>query len=123
MRTEVDHYYFKFRQVKREVRSSFDDGRLWSDFQSQIDDVQSYQRKKKDTELSAKLNNLIVHSPWTKFSNVDNVINLSSFPLSLEQKQILGYGLNFALPHTPKYLIDYVEELDKRENETKKSRL
>jgi len=44
----------------------------------------NYQRKKKDTELSAKLNNLIVHSPWTKFSNVDNVINLSSFPLSLE---------------------------------------
>ena len=121
LKIEVDHYYFKFRQIKRDVHSSFDDGRLWADFQRQIYDVQSYQRQKKDIELSAKLNNLIMHSPWTKFSNVDNVINLSSFPLSLEQKQILGYGLNFALPHTPKYLIDYVEELDKRENENNKA--
>ena len=116
LQNEVDTYYFKFRQEKRDLRSRLDDGQYWVGIQHQIAGVQSYQKQKKSIELSIKLDNLIKRSPWTRFSNVDNVVNLSSFSLSLEQRQILGYGLNFALPHTPKYLVDYVEELDKREN-------
>ena len=46
--------------------------------------------------------------------DVDNVVNLSSTELSTNHMQLLGLGLNFALPHQKKHLLDFMTKLEYR---------
>ena len=63
-------------------------------------------------ELNIQLDSLIDCSSWNKYSNIDNVINMSSTRLSKYQTKLLGCGLNFSLPHEKNHLLDFVEQLD-----------
>ena len=121
LQCDVDTYYFNLRRNRRNLRSKVNDASYWSKIQQIINNVRDYQRDKKEHVLSIKLGNLIKSSPWTRYSKPNNVFNLSNYQVSLEQKQLLSYGLNFALPHESKHLIDYVETLEKHQHDSNKA--
>ena len=56
-------------------------------------------------------------SEWQSEHNMKisrkNVINKSSFFLKSHHIELLGYGLNFALPHEKRNLFSFVEHLEK----------
>ena len=60
---------------------------------------------KKEAELDEKLRGLIEASPWTTSCPGDNIVNFSSYDVSANQKQVLGYGLNFSLPHEKSHFL------------------
>ena len=62
-----------------------------------------------------KLEDLFRNSPWVKYSNPDNVKNLSSTPLTLDQLVVLGYGLSFSLPPSNEDILDFLTNYSKFE--------
>ena len=110
---EIEYQFFKLRKVKRELRSSIHDPEVWSSIQSKVNVLSEHRKKEKHSKLQRMIERLIEVSPWTIYSNTENVVNLSSENLSLSQLQILGFGLNFSLPHEKKHLLDFVSQLEK----------
>lgn len=51
-------------------------------------------------KLKKKIEKLFEKSMWTKNSNPDLYVNLSSYNLKKHEKLVLGYGLNFAFAET-----------------------
>ena len=52
------------------------------------------------------------NSQWIKFSQIDNVINLSNRLLSRDETHALGYGLNFCLGNNDKLSIDFNSQIN-----------
>ena len=55
------------------------------------------------------------NSPWIKLSNFNNVVNMSSLPLTEDQMCVLGYGLSFALPLNEDAILDFLSDFSKFE--------
>ena len=113
VKEDLNGLLFKVREERRYLRSYVNDDGIWKSLQSNLNKNVNYQSLKKKKHLESKLKCLIVKSPWEKFSNVENVVNLSSFELTKYQTQMLGYGLNFSLPHEKKHFLDFTSQMDK----------
>jgi len=110
---EINSNYFKIRQKKDSFFGKVDNSRLQSQLQQCFRQVGVDHRAKRKVELEEKLQKLIDKSPWSRFSIRKNVINKSSFFLKSHHIELLGYGLNFALPHEKRNLFSFVEHLEK----------
>ena len=64
--------------------------------------------------LSVKLEQLCSASPWNKFSCTENVINLSSYNLTQDEKIFLGLGLGFSMPPTKKDKFSFLSKICRR---------
>ena len=113
VKNDLDGLYYKHREDKRYLCSLINDPNVWKSLQIKVASVSEYQRRIKRKCLDDKLNKLIERSPWTLYSNVHNVINLSGVELTKHQTEMLGYGLNFSLPHEKNHLLDFTVQLDK----------
>ena len=71
--------------------------------------------RKTDVELNQKFDVIFRSSPWVTYSNSDNVVNMSSVPLTMEQLCVLGYGLSFALPPNSNSILDFLTNFSKFE--------
>ena len=63
-------------------------------------------KDKYERDLSRKLENLVNDSPWKKFSVHDNTHNMSSCLLTENKRDILRYGLSFAMKPFKKCALD-----------------
>ena len=113
LKRDLDCQYFMLRKLKRELHSKLPDHYIWTSLEEIVNKVSQFQRNKKKMNLQKQLSHLIDSSLWSKYSRTENVINMSSMCLTKYQEQLLGYGLNFSLPHQKKHIFDFVEQLDK----------
>ena len=112
VKDELEVLFLKLRKLKRNLQSVIQDPQVWSSIQITVEEVCKYHEHKKISHFETLLINLINNSPWTKFSRTENVMNLSSVQLSRYQIEILGYGLNFALPHEKHHMLNFMDKLE-----------
>ena len=77
--------------------------------------ISAIKSKQTQFQLMNKLEDLFRNSPWVKYSNPDNVKNLSSTPLTLDQLVVLGYGLSFSLPPSNEDVLEFLTNYSKFE--------
>ena len=118
LKFDCDQQYFRLRQIRRDLKANINDFYIWKDLENVVQQVSQFHLTKKQNSLQTILDKLIINSPWTKFSNVSNIVNLSNVKLSDFQMQLLGYGLNFSLPHQKRHLIDFVAQMEKDRRNT-----
>ena len=116
LQEEINLNFFKLRKRKNAFFSEVDNFRLESQLRRCFREVSDNYRVKKKAELKKKLQKLIIKSPWSKYSIRENVVNKSSFLLKSNHLDLLGYGLNFAMPHEKHNLFTFVEHLEKNKN-------
>ena len=114
MKEDINTLFFKLRNCKRELRSAVDDEGLWSRLQWNLSQVSGIKGVNRESDLGKKLEKLIEKSPWFKYSNTSNVVNISSKKLNKYQIELLGYGVNFSLPHQKNSLFDFIGQLEKK---------
>ena len=68
--------------------------------------------EKQKVNLQKKLEDIFSNSHWIKFSQINNVTNMSSRLLSRDEIYALGYGLNFCLGNNDKLSIDFNSQLN-----------
>ena len=112
LKDDIDTQYYQLRHLKSGLLENLPDGigKAISPFLKKIGIARA---TKKEAELDEKLRGLIEASPWTTSCPGDNIVNFSSYDLSANQKQVLGYGLNFSLPHEKSHFFSVLEELEK----------
>jgi hypothetical protein len=106
-KSHCEFLFFQLRKSRRDLRSAIHSPTLIRD----IDQCVRFLTEKKvfaqRSRLSSLVDRLCSDSIWCKFSCSDNVVNLSNYSLKLYETEILGYGLNFALPanrhHFPRF--------------------
>ncbi|XP_074641212.1 uncharacterized protein LOC141898959 [Tubulanus polymorphus] len=113
---DCNYQFYKFRQSQNYLKSHVPDLFLWKSLSTIVQGSGKYHQHRKSVDLINQLNKLIDSSPWTRFSNTENIVNLSSTTLSSTQCQLLGYGLNFSLPHQDKHVLDFVTQLEYRKS-------
>ena len=113
VKEDLELLFCKQRDCKRFLQANIKDDKVWKSLKMNADQVACCQIVKVKDHLDEKLSKLVEKSPWCTFSNVSNVINLSSITLSKDQQEMLSYGLNFSLPHETKHLIDFTVQLDR----------
>lgn len=108
---ECDVYFYKLRCIERFLRSHIGDVFLWNQLHHVLKTTAKLRATGDKDRLESLLIRLIEVSPWAKFSLTSNVVNLSSITLTKYQTELLGLGLNFALPHGRKDFVDFVHGL------------
>ena len=81
-----------------------------------VDFTHDVSRSKKETHnnvLNQKLNNLCINSTWNKFSNMENVTNLSSKTLTDNERVVLGLGLSFNLEPDKSNKLNTISSMEK----------
>ena len=121
LKEECNCSFFKLRIARRNLFGQVHDFETRKRINSSIDDIVKYHKNRKRTALSEQLNQLISKSPWSKLANTGNIINLSSVKLTNNQLQLLGYGLNFSLPHQKRHLLDFAATMNENCNSIKNS--
>ena len=116
LKEEINNIFFKLRKSKRNLHSLIGDENLWKQLQAELSKVSDIKRVNAHLDYRDKLEKLIEGSPWFKLSNPNNVVNLSSKPLSKAQIELLGYGVNFSLPHQKSSFFDFIGHLDKNKS-------
>ena len=112
LKEDVDDKYYRLRRSKMAMFQQLPDN-LEHKVVSFLKTVGRSRASTKEAELTGKLQKLVENSPWTTFSQGNNIVNYSSYDLSNNQKQVLGYGLNFSLPHEKRHFFSVLEELEK----------
>ena len=79
-----------------------------------LDNIRSvnWVSEKQKVNLENKLECLFSKSQWIKFSQINNVKNLSSRILSRDEIYALGYGLNFCLGNNDKLAIEFNSQIN-----------
>ena len=111
LKEECNRNYFKLRIARRNIFSEIHDVSIRKQLNKAVAQIGNYHKIKKRSALDHQLDQLIRKSPWTKFSNTCNIINLSTVQLTNQQLQFLGLGLNFSLPHQKRHLLDFVSAM------------
>ena len=112
LKEDVDEDYYHLRQSKMAMFQQLPDS-LEHRVVSFLKTIGQSRASTKEAELTGRLQKLVDNSPWTAFSQGNNIVNYSSYDLSNYQKQVLGYGLNFSLPHEKRHFFSVLEELEK----------
>ena len=68
--------------------------------------------EKQKVNLEKKLEDVFSNSQWIRFSQINNVINLSNRLLSRDEIYALGFGLNFCLGNNDKLTIDFNSQIN-----------
>ena len=118
LKEEIDETYFQLRRAKRTLYEKIDNSCTWSEILKVLKQVSTKHKLSKEKELGDKLDRLISKSPWSKFSKIENVVNLSLVPLKKYQVDLLGYGINFSFPHEKHTLFNFIEHLEKNKKST-----
>ena len=63
-------------------------------------------------KLDVKLENLFMQSHWIKFSQINNVKNISNRLLSRDEVVVLGLGLNFCMGQGNDFFIDFNSQIN-----------
>ena len=104
--------FLKLRIARRNLFAQVHDFETRKQINSSIGDIVNYHKNKKRIALAGQLDLLISKSPWNKLANTGNIINLSTVQLTNNQLQLLGYGLNFSLPHQKRHVLDFISTMD-----------
>ena len=116
---EVDANFRKVRHSFKIFESSFNrSGCSDDDFYKltqYVFYINSIKSKQTQIRLMNKFEGLFQNSPWFKYSNPDNVKNLSSTLLTLDQLVVLGYGLSFSLPPSKDDVLEFLTSYSKFE--------
>ena len=102
LKEDVDEDYYYLRQSKMAMFQQLPDS-LEHRVVEFLKTIGQSRASTKEAELTGRLQKLVDNSPWTAFSQGNNIVNYSSYDLSNYQKQVLGYGLNFSLPHEKRH--------------------
>ena len=93
-----EFYFFELRKSRRDLRSVVHSPSLHDDIDQSVRFLTGKKVAALRSRLSSLLERLCCDSMWSKFSCPENVVNLSDYSLKRYEKEILGFGLNFALP-------------------------
>ena len=119
VKLEVEANFRKVRHSFKVFESSFNkSGCSGDDFYKltlYVFYISSIKSKQTQIHLMNKFEGLFQSSPWFKYSNPDNVKNLSSTLLTLDQLVALGYGLSFSLPPSKEVVLEFLTSYSKFE--------
>ena len=108
---EKESVYSKCRQAFREVS--------FLGFDNSVNFALAIVRKKvnlfsgrQKVNHEKKLENIFSNSHWIRYSQINNVRNLSSRLLSRDEIYALGFGLNFCLGNNDKLAIDFNSQIN-----------
>ena len=97
-KSQCEFYFFQLRKSRRDLRSAIPSPSLIHDIEQSIRFLTGKKITAQRSRLSALVDRLCFESIWSKFSCPENIINLSNYCLKRYETEILGFGLNFALP-------------------------
>ena len=120
IKNEIHGLFFKVRQLNYDFRQRFNELRLnrddyWNTIMQYCNFLKKQTIYNRTTQLNKKFDKIFRSSPWVKYSNSENVVNLSSVPLSFYQRIVLGYGLSFALPLNNDNILNFLTDFSKFE--------
>ena len=110
-------FFYELRKARRDLRSQLHDPALINDIEQAVHFFTATKTSALRSRLDSLVDRLCFSSLWSKFSCTDNVINLSDYSPNHFELEVLGFGLNFALPANRSNFSSFVRNLSFLKND------